>query len=113
MEAVAGIASSSMAMMSALTFAAAAYVDARFGISTDLSVLRQERAWTKRLGRRIAQLGDVTTLYGMLEHVVDVEAKGASEALWFEQKTWTYHQLKDCELIGSARKAMSSDECSG
>lgn len=99
MEAVTRIASPSMAMISALTLTAAAYMDARFGISTDLSVLRQERAWTRRLGRRIAQLRDVTTLYGMLEHVVDVELKGASEALWFEHKTWTYCQLKDRKCI--------------
>lgn len=85
-----------VAMASALTVAAGAYLNAKLSISTDLSTLANDRAFGKRLGERIAQLGESTTIYKMLERVVDVEGKGATDALWFEQKTWSYTQLKDC-----------------
>lgn len=85
----------SIAIASALSAAAGAYINAKFSISTDLSLLYKERTWANRLGQRIAQLGDTATLYKMLERVVEVEGQGAAEALWFEHKTWTYSQLKD------------------
>ncbi|OJJ32191.1 hypothetical protein ASPWEDRAFT_44259 [Aspergillus wentii DTO 134E9] len=31
----------------------------------------------------------------MLERLVNVDHRGSAEALWFENKTWTYSQLKD------------------
>ncbi|XRM39061.1 hypothetical protein ABZX51_002440 [Aspergillus tubingensis] len=85
----------SIAIASALSAAAGAYINAKFSISTDLSLLYKERSWANRLGQRIAQLGDTATLYKLLERVVEVDGQGAAEALWFEHKTWTYSQLKD------------------
>ncbi|KAJ5081775.1 hypothetical protein NUU61_010039 [Penicillium alfredii] len=84
-----------VAMASALTAAMGAYLNAKLSISTDLSALSKDRAWGKRLGERIAQLGDSTTIYRMLERVVEVEGQAAADALWFEHKTWSYSQLKD------------------
>lgn len=66
-----------------------AYLDARFGISTDLRQIQSERAWQNRLGRRIADLGETCTLYAMLERI-DPEL----DALWFEGRTWSYGELK-------------------
>lgn len=88
-----------VAMASALSVAAGAYLNAKLSISTDLSTISKDRAFGKRLGERISQLGDTTTIYNMLERVVEVERQGATDALWFEQKTWSYSQLKDCEYI--------------
>lgn len=88
-----------VAVASALSVAAGAYLNAKLSISTDLSAISKDRAFGKRLGERIAQLGDTTTIYKMLEWVVEVEGQGATDALWFEQKTWSYSQLKDCEYL--------------
>ncbi|KAE8349163.1 hypothetical protein BDV28DRAFT_141764 [Aspergillus coremiiformis] len=82
-------------MASALSVTAAAYLNAKLSISTDLSAIYNNRSWVKRLDQRIAQLGDTTTIYKMLERVIEVEGYGSEEALWFEQKTWTYSELKD------------------
>lgn len=88
-----------VAMASALTMAAGAYLNAKLSIGTDLSALSNDRAFGKRLTERIGQLGDSTTIYKLLERVVDVEGQGAADALWFEQKTWSYSQLKDCQYF--------------
>ncbi|KAE8417326.1 hypothetical protein BDV36DRAFT_283808 [Aspergillus pseudocaelatus] len=82
-------------MASALSVGAAAYLNAKLSISTDISTIYNDRAFTKRLGQRIAELGDTTTIYKMLERVIEVDGHGSREALWFENKTWTYSQLKD------------------
>ncbi|OOO14792.1 AMP-dependent synthetase and ligase [Aspergillus oryzae] len=82
-------------MASALSVGAAAYLNAKLAISTDISTIYNDRAFTARLGQRIAQLGDTTTIYKMLERVIEVDGHGSSDALWFENKTWTYSQLKD------------------
>ncbi|KAB8272714.1 hypothetical protein BDV30DRAFT_227125 [Aspergillus minisclerotigenes] len=82
-------------MASALSVGAAAYLNAKLAISTDISTIYNDRAFTARLGQRIAQLGDTTTIYKMLERVIEVDSHGSREALWFENKTWTYSQLKD------------------
>jgi hypothetical protein len=97
MDLISEISAPSLAVASALTVAAGAYLNAKLAISTDLTTIRNDRDWTKRLGQRIAELGDTATLYKMLERVVEVQGCGASEALWFENKTWTYSQLKDRE----------------
>ncbi|KAI9934764.1 hypothetical protein AWENTII_005712 [Aspergillus wentii] len=85
----------SIALASAATATAAAYLNAKLSISTDLSAISLDRAFDKRLGQRIAQLGESTTTYKMLERLVNVDHRGSAEALWFENKTWTYSQLKD------------------
>jgi hypothetical protein len=73
-----------------------AYVNAKFGISNDLRNLHYERTFAKRLQQRIAALSPLTTYYGLLQHAVDVAHWGDVDALWFEQKTWTYAELKSC-----------------
>ena len=82
----------------ALALATAAYANAKFGIKADIDSLKDEAAFGKRLGQRIAELGDTCTLYGMLKRVIEVNKQGSAEALWFENKSWTYDQLKDCML---------------
>lgn len=82
----------------ALALATAAYANAKFGIKADLDSLRDEAAFGKRVGQRIAELGDTCTLYGMLKRVIEVNKQGSAEALWFENKSWTYDQLRDCKL---------------
>ncbi|KAK6821650.1 hypothetical protein RU639_007682 [Aspergillus parasiticus] len=89
------ISAPTMAMASALSVGAAAYLNAKLAISADISTIYNDRAFTARLGQRIAQLGDTTTIYKMLERVIEVDGHGSREALWFENKTWTYSQLKD------------------
>ncbi|KAL4870047.1 hypothetical protein BDV12DRAFT_69309 [Aspergillus spectabilis] len=95
MEFLSEISVPAVAAASALSVAAGAYLNAKFSISTDLATIFNDRAWTKRLGERMAQLGGTTTVYGMLQRVVDAEGHGSTEALWFEGKTWTYAELKD------------------
>jgi hypothetical protein len=73
-----------------------AYINAKLGISNDLRALHNERSSSKRLQERIKELSPFTTHYGMLQHAVDVRGLRSVEALWFEQKTWTYAQLKYC-----------------
>jgi Na+(H+)/acetate symporter ActP len=99
MEFLSEISVPAVAAASALSVAAGAYLNAKFSISTDLATIFDDRAWTKRLGERIAQLRGTTTVYGMLQRVVDVEGHGSTEALWFEGKTWTYSELKDRMLF--------------
>lgn len=84
-----------MAVAGALSVAAGAYLNAKWSISTDLSAIYQDRSFGKRLGQRVAQLGDTATVYKVLERAVDIDGHGSAEALWFEQKTWTYSQLKE------------------
>ena len=93
-----------VAMASAISMAAGAYLNAKLSISTDLTTIFNDRAFGRRLGERIAQLGASATIYKMLERVVDVEGQGATEALWFEQKTWSYSQLKECAYPTALRK---------
>ncbi|CEL01446.1 Putative Acyl-CoA synthetases [Aspergillus calidoustus] len=95
MEILSEISLPAVAAASALSIAAGAYLNAKLSISTDLTTILNDRAFANRLGQRIAQLGDTTTVYGMLHRVVEVEGRGSTEALWFEGKTWTYAELKD------------------
>ncbi|KAJ5753561.1 uncharacterized protein N7511_007714 [Penicillium nucicola] len=95
MDVLSEIGAPTLAMASALGIAAGAYLNARFSLSTDLSQMSGDKAFGKRVGERIAKLDGATTIYKMLERVVDVEHKGASDALWFEHQTWSYSQLKD------------------
>ncbi|KAL1987317.1 hypothetical protein VTN96DRAFT_4345 [Rasamsonia emersonii] len=85
----------SIALGSALSLAAAAYLNARLCISSDLRTLRDERFFGRKLRQRLAELDDTCTLYRMLERVIEVDGKGDADALWFENRTWTYAQLKD------------------
>lgn len=92
------VAGPSIAMASAFAVTAGAYLNAKLGISTDVSAILNDRSWAQRLEQRVAQLGESTTIYKMLERVVVVDGCGSNEALWFEHKTWTYYQLKDREF---------------
>ncbi|KAF9893816.1 hypothetical protein FE257_009986 [Aspergillus nanangensis] len=95
MEFISEIGAPSLALASALTAATGAYLNSKFALSTDISAILNDRATANRLAQRVAQLGDTATVYKMLERVVEVECRGSQDALWFEQKTWTYSQLKD------------------
>lgn len=76
-------------MLSAASLAAAAYLNAKLSISTDLKQLRYDREWGERLASRIQAMGDTCSLYRMLEFV-----SPEIEALWFEGRSWTYKELK-------------------
>lgn len=85
-----------VALWSAVGLTLAAYLDAKLGLSTDLKTLSQDHSFSKRAQRLINALGDTCSLYKLLERAVEVHGRGQTEALWFERKTWTYAQLKDC-----------------
>ena len=76
-------------LISAAVLAAGAYVNAKYSIVNDLKQLESGRAWRNRMGKRIEELGDTCTLYGIFD-LVDPKI----EALWFEGRTWTYGELK-------------------
>jgi hypothetical protein len=97
MDVLSEIGMPTMAMASALSVAAGAYLNAKLAISTDLSTISNDKAFIKRVGERIAKLDGSATIYKMLERVVEVEGQGTADALWFEHQTWSYSQLKDRE----------------
>lgn len=99
MEFLSEFSAPTVAMASALTAAAGAYLNAKFSISTDLTAIHHDRSWKSRLEQRIGQLGDTPTIYWMLERTIEVDGNGAAQAIWFENKTWTYAQLKDRTYI--------------
>jgi len=99
MDVLSELSAPTMAMASALTVAAGAYLNAKLAISTDLATISNDKAFVKRVGERIAKLDGSATIYKMLERVVEIEGQGAADALWFEQKTWSYSQLKNREYL--------------
>src|SRR4051794_13390332 len=80
-----------MSLISAGVVAAsvAAYLDARYSITRDVSQLLADRKFGKRLQERIGQLGSHVTVYRMWEL-----ADPSAEALWFEGRSWTYAETK-------------------
>lgn len=80
----------SAALGAASAVLAGLYLDGRYGLGHDIRQMMLDKAFRKRMGGRIAQLGDETTLYRMLE-LADPEA----EALWFEGRSWSYGQIKE------------------
>ena len=82
------------ALVSAAALAAGAYLNAKLAISVDIQQLRNERAWGERFQSRIASLGDSCSTY----HIFDRVDPGL-EFLWFEGKSWTYGEIKSCELF--------------
>ncbi|RFU28967.1 hypothetical protein B7463_g7362, partial [Scytalidium lignicola] len=84
------ISTSTAAAAAAAAVAAGAYINAKLSISTDLKQLRYDRDWAQRFERRIQDLEDSCTTYGLLDRV-DLDM----DALWFEGRTWTYGQLKN------------------
>lgn len=94
MDLLSEISAPSMALASGVSLAAGAYLNAKLAISTDLAAMRNDRLAMKRMGQRIGDLGGLTTVYKMLERVVE-RGSGATDALWFEGKTRSYSQLKD------------------
>ena len=95
MDVLSEIGAPTLAMASALSVAAGAYLNAKLAISTDLATISKDKAFVKRVGERIAKLDGSTTIYKMLERVVEVDGLGATDALWFEQNVWSYSKLKD------------------
>lgn len=68
--------------------AAAAYVDAHYGISRDIGQLLADKRMGKRIEQRIKTVRDVASVYGHLQ-AADPEAEG----LWFEGRSWTYAEI--------------------
>ena len=101
---LAGASLKALGSAAALTAATIAYLDAKFGISTDISSLRDDKLFVRILQQRYAELGEYCTLYKMLERAVDVKGWGDRDALWFENKTWSYRQLKECMLRALLRQ---------
>lgn len=70
----------------------AAYLNAKLGLSADIHNLRSERSFEARVHKNISLAGDTCTLYALF-------ARGAArvpdrEALWFEERVWSYAELK-------------------
>ncbi|KFX87522.1 hypothetical protein V490_08193 [Pseudogymnoascus sp. VKM F-3557] len=65
------------------------YINARYGIGTDIREIRHEKNGVKRLLENYSQLGESCTIYNVFSR-----ADPTSDALWFEGQTWTYGQLK-------------------
>ncbi|KAJ5974404.1 hypothetical protein N7481_011614 [Penicillium waksmanii] len=95
MDILSEVGAPAVAMGTAFSLAAGAYLNAKLSIGTDLTALKNDRAFGQRLGERIGKLGDSPTIYKMLQRVVEVEGQGTADALWFEHKTWSYNQLKE------------------
>ncbi|KAJ5407880.1 hypothetical protein N7509_001763 [Penicillium cosmopolitanum] len=95
MDILSEVGAPAVAMGTAFSLAAGAYLNAKLSIGTDLTVLKNDRAFGQRLGERIGKLGESQTIYKMLQRVVEVEGQGTADALWFEHKTWSYNQLKE------------------
>ena len=77
------------ALTAAAAVAAGAYLNAKLTIGTDLTRLRHDRTWIKRLLSRIEDSGDTCTTYAMFDKVNE-----GIEFLWFEGRTWTYGEMK-------------------
>lgn len=67
--------------------AGATYVNGRYGISHDIKQLLRDRRFGASLQARCRDLGNVASLYGHFS-LADANA----DALWFENRTWTYAQ---------------------
>lgn len=65
------------------------YINARYGIGTDIREIKHEKNGVKRLFGNFSQLGEGCTIYNVFSR-----ADPTSNALWFEGQTWTYGQLK-------------------
>lgn len=78
----------------ALSFAGAAlaagglYINAKYGLSTDIREIRHEKNYIERLFKNYSQLGESCTIYSLFSR-----QNPTSDALWFEGRTWTYAQL--------------------
>ncbi|KAI1608178.1 putative bifunctional fatty acid transporter/acyl-CoA synthetase [Exophiala viscosa] len=79
-----------VAVASVAGLASYAYLDAKVGIGADVKQLRHDRSWRRRLDQRIKDLGGDCSLYRLFE-----QADQAADALWFENQSWTYGQLRD------------------
>ena len=80
----------------AATTLGGAYINARFGIGTDLRNLLDDRAMQKRVVERLSSLGGSPTLYSIF-----AQGDPAADALWFEGRTWSYRELKEGLWFGS------------
>lgn len=76
----------------AAALAGGAYLNAKFGIGTDLQQIRYDNAFGARLMKRVQEAGPNCTFYGMFNLVAP-----ETEFLWFEGKTWTYGEIKNRE----------------
>jgi hypothetical protein len=79
----------STATAAAAALAAGAYLNAKLGIGTDVTDIRGGKIWMETFMRRMRELGDTCSLYGMFDRVDE-----KNDALWFEGRTWSYGELK-------------------
>jgi hypothetical protein len=77
------------AITAAAAVAIGAYLNAKLTIGTDLTRLRHDKTWTKRLISRIQEMGDTCSIYAIFDKVNE-----GIEFLWFEGQTWTYGDIK-------------------
>ncbi len=78
-----------LSLASAALVAGGSYINARYGIGTDIREIKREKNGVKRLFENYSQLGESCTIYNVFSR-----ADPTSDALWFEGQTWTYGQLK-------------------
>ena len=72
----------------AALIAGVAYIDGHYGLSRDIKTLLSDRKFGQRMGARIQDLGDVTSIYGNMR-----TAPPEVEGLWFEGRSWTYAEI--------------------
>ena len=77
------------ALAAAAVLAAGSYVNARYGIGTDVKEIRHEKDYARRVLEKQTSLGDTCTIYNVFSR-----ADPTSDALWFEGRTWSYGELK-------------------
>jgi hypothetical protein len=77
------------ASLAAAALAGTVYLNDKYALLNDFRQLLGNADFKRRMAMRVAQLGDDTTIYHMLEI-----ANQEEQALWFEERSWTYGGLK-------------------
>lgn len=78
-----------LSLAGAALVAGGSYINARYGIETDIREIKRENNGVKRLFENFSQLGESCTIYNVFSR-----ADPTSDSLWFEGQTWTFGQLK-------------------
>lgn len=78
-----------MSLAGAALIAGGSYINARYGIGTDIREISHEKKGVKRLLENFSKLGENCTIYNLFSR-----SNPTSDALWFEGQSWTYGQLK-------------------
>lgn len=78
-----------LSLAGAALVAGGSYINARYGIGTDIREISHEKNGVKRLLENCSRLGENCTIYNAFSR-----SNPTSDALWFEGQSWTYGQLK-------------------